>query len=164
MPALSEHGKPYVYLASNPLVALLYAVKPVPKPFSYYPYSFDEKGRVVYSEYFKDSFRILYSGKKGYLYECGDVSNTDQPTQIVCAYTTTKPVRVERVMEITDLYEYYMAQEAKGMFAIQRFEDVPPPTLAHIHCALRKEMEPYDLREYPEMMRFLQMNFPLVLE
>lgn len=36
-PFLSEHKKPYVYLSSNPVVALLYAVKPVPKPFSFYP-------------------------------------------------------------------------------------------------------------------------------
>lgn len=28
-PYLSEHKKPYVYLASNPVVALLYAVKQV---------------------------------------------------------------------------------------------------------------------------------------
>lgn len=37
-PYLSEHGKPYIYFAENPLIALLYAVKPVPKPFSFYPY------------------------------------------------------------------------------------------------------------------------------
>lgn len=36
---LSEHGRPYLYFADNPLVALLYAVKPVPKPFSFYPVS-----------------------------------------------------------------------------------------------------------------------------
>ena len=31
-PFLSEHGRHYIYFATNPLVALLYAVKPVPKP------------------------------------------------------------------------------------------------------------------------------------
>lgn len=35
-PVLSEHGRAYVYFAINPLVPLLYAVKPVPKPFSFY--------------------------------------------------------------------------------------------------------------------------------
>lgn len=29
-PFLSEHGKPYIYFSSSPIVALLYAVKPVP--------------------------------------------------------------------------------------------------------------------------------------
>lgn len=42
-PFLSEHGKPYIYFATNPLVALLYAVKPVSKPFSFYPYGFDRR-------------------------------------------------------------------------------------------------------------------------
>lgn len=39
-PFLSEHGKPHIYFSSSPIVALLYAVKPVPKPFSFYPYGF----------------------------------------------------------------------------------------------------------------------------
>lgn len=46
-PFLSEHGKPYIYFSSSPIVALLYAVKPVPKPFSFYPYGFDKNGAVV---------------------------------------------------------------------------------------------------------------------
>lgn len=62
-PFLSEHGKPYIYFAANPLVALLYAVKPVPKPFSFYPYGFDKNGRVVYSEYFENAF-FFYITKK----------------------------------------------------------------------------------------------------
>ncbi len=162
-PELSEHGTPYVYMASDPLVALLYAVKPVPKPFSYYPYGFDENGRLVYSEYFKDAFRILYAGKKGYLYECEDVLNAERPTQIACAYTSAQPVRIKRVTAIADLYEYYMAQEAKGMFVIRRFEDVPSATLAHIHRTLKQEIDLYDLREHPEMKRFLQRYFPHIL-
>ena len=40
-PFLSEHKKEYVYLTSNPVVALLYTVKSVPKPFSFYPYGFN---------------------------------------------------------------------------------------------------------------------------
>lgn len=46
-PYLSEHGKPYIYFAENPLIALLYAVKPVPKPFSFYPYGFGNDGSIV---------------------------------------------------------------------------------------------------------------------
>lgn len=81
-PFLSEHGKPYIYFSSNPIVALLYAVKPVPKPFSFYPYGFDKNGAVVYSEYFENAFFHLYGGKVGYLYECTHLENTDNPTNI----------------------------------------------------------------------------------
>ena len=55
-PFLSEHGRHYIYFATNPLVALLYAVKPVPKPFSFYPYGFDKHGNVIYSEYYEKRF------------------------------------------------------------------------------------------------------------
>lgn len=67
-PFLSEHGKSYIYFAADPLVALLYAFKPVPKPFGLYPYGFDKDGRVVYSEYYENAFYELYHGKTGYLY------------------------------------------------------------------------------------------------
>ena len=62
-PFLSEHKKPYVYLASNPVVALLYTVKPVPKPFSFYPYGFNGE-KVVYSEYYKNCFEDIYKRSK----------------------------------------------------------------------------------------------------
>ena len=52
-PFLSEHEKQYVYFTQNPVVALLYAVHPVPKPFSYYPYGFDKDGTIHYSEYYQ---------------------------------------------------------------------------------------------------------------
>ena len=58
-PFLSEHKKLYIYLTSNPVVALLYAVKPVPKPFSFYPYGFSGEKveyRSVVLEFFKRIF------------------------------------------------------------------------------------------------------------
>ena len=75
-PFLSEHKKPYIYLTSNPVVALLYTVKPVPKPFSFYPYGFSGE-KVVYSEYYKNCFEEIYKGKKGYLYECENIKKLD---------------------------------------------------------------------------------------
>lgn len=77
-PFLSEHGKPYIYFSSNPVVALLYSVHPVPKPFSFYPYGFD-RDTVVYSEYYPNAFADIYKGKIGFLYECDHVSETGHP-------------------------------------------------------------------------------------
>ncbi len=163
LPELSEHRTPLVYFATDPLVALLYAVKPVPKPFSYYPYGFDENGHVVYSECFEDAFRILYQGQQGYLYECEKTTDMTQPTHIACAYVSSKPVKVRHVTFIPDLYEYYMQQSDKGMFSIRRFEDVPQATYAYIIRTLRREIAPYNLQDYPEMQQFLQRHFPLVV-
>ncbi len=162
-PELSEHGTPFVYVATDPVVALLYAVKPVPKPFSYYPYGFDENGHVVYSEYFEDAFRILYQGQKGYLYECEETADMTQPTHIACAYASSHAIKVRRVTRISNLYEYYMQQSDKGVFSIRRFEDVPQATYAHIVKTLRSEIAPYNLQDYPEMQQFLRRYFPLVI-
>ncbi len=162
-PELSEHGTPFVYFATDPLVALLYAVKPVSKPFSYYPYGFDGNGHVVYSEYFEDAFRILYQGQHGYLYECEKTADMTQPTNIACAYASAYPVKVKRVTYISDLYEYYKKQLDKGVFSIRRFEEVPRVTYAHIIKTLRNEIAPYNLQDYPEMQQFLVRYFPLVI-
>lgn len=106
-PFLSEHGKPYIYFSTNPLIALLYAVKPVPKPFSFYPYGFDKNGNIAYSEYFENAFYDLYKGKPRYLYECNDLKNIDTLTQINCAYTYTEPIIVDKETKIPDLYVFY---------------------------------------------------------
>lgn len=165
-PFLSEHGKPYLYFASNPLVALLYAVKPVPKPFSFYPYGFDQHGCVVYSEYFEHAFYELYKGKVGYLYECDHVEGAGNPTQINCAYTITKPVKVDRVTEIEDLYVFFKEQEKQGRFRVKAKADVSDREMSFILGELRKDIKMYDLKQDPrhEMSLFIQKHFPMLWE
>lgn len=102
-PFISEHKEPYIYFSTNPVVALLYAMRPVPKPFSWYPYGFDGE-TMVYSEYYPDAFADIYKGKTGYLYECSSVPNAENPTNINCAYTCKSPVAVDRATEIPDIW------------------------------------------------------------
>ncbi len=87
-----EHGQVYVYFADNPLIALLYVVKPVSKPFSLYPYGFDNNDNVIYSEYFKDTFKKLYQGKRSFLYVCHQILNAEQFTQIKFVYICSDSV------------------------------------------------------------------------
>ena len=161
-PFLSEHGKPYIYFATKPLVALLYAVKALPKPFSFYPYGFEQNGNVVYSEYFENAFEKTYKGKKGYLYECDDLQKLENPTQINCAYTCTEAVKVDRVMEIPDLYEYYMEQKEKGLFVLKKLENISEKELGYAYGYLAEMMNMYQLKDQPEhpMSLFIRTNFP----
>jgi len=163
-PALSEHGKPYIYFAMNPLVALLYAVKPVLKPFSFYPYGFDQKGAVVYSEYFENAFEILYKCRRGYLYECDSIPNPEQPTQINCAYTCLDPVTVDRATEISDLYDYFTTYIQSGRFLIKHFEQIPEKELSFVLDDMRRTITKYDLYHHPEspMAIFIRNHFPLL--
>lgn len=113
---VSEHKEPYIYFFTNPVVALLYSVHPVEKPFSWYPYGFDENGTVVYSEYYPNAFFDIYKGKMGYLYECDNVADTKNPTNINSAYTCKMPVTVDRVTQINDVFMRFMEYKIKGFF------------------------------------------------
>ena len=164
-PFLSEHGRPYLYFADNPLVAMLYAVQPVPKPFSFYPYGFQGKA-VVFSEYYENAFADIYKGKRGYLYECRNVRGAKQPTQINCAYTCTEPVKVDSVTEIPDLYAFFKEWEKKGRFRIKPRREVSEKEMCLVLAELQKDMQKHRLKEQPAhpMSVFLQKHFPEIWE
>lgn len=163
-PFLSEHGKSYIYFATNPLVAMLYAVKPVPKPFSFYPYGFDKDGNVIYSEYYHNAFHDIYSGKKGYLYECRKLPDSDNPTQINCAYTCEQTLKADYVTEIPDIYEYLIGQQQSGRFIIKSRDDISEKEMNFVFSELRKYIDDYNLRSSPEheMSVFIKTHFPNV--
>ena len=163
-PFLSEHDNPYVYFATNPIVALLYAAKPVPKPFSFYPFGFDTNGNVIYSEYFENAFYHLYKGKTCYLYECFDVKDLTQPTHINCAYTCANAVTVDSVTKIPDLYLYYKQQEAKGLFRVKPIKEISSQELHLAYAALSEYIKKYRLKSTPQhpMSVFIKTHFPNV--
>ena len=159
-PFLSEHKKPYIYLTSNPVVALLYTVKPVPKPFSFYPYGFSGE-KVVYSEYYKNCFEEIYKGKKGYLYECENVKNIENPTAINCAYTCEEQVKVSKCIEIEDVYNKFMEYKEMGLFEIKFFEQISEKELNFVYDDMKRTIEQYDLKNNPDspMSEFIKMHF-----
>ena len=159
-PFLSEHKKPYIYLSSNPVVALLYTVKPVPKPFSFYPYGFSGE-RVVYSEYYKNCFEEIYKGKKGFLYECENVKNIENPTTINCAYTCEEPVKVSRCIEIKDVYNKFMEYKEMDLFEIKPFEQISEKELNFVYDDMKRTIEQYDLKNNPKspMSEFIKTHF-----
>lgn len=140
-PSISEHDEPYVYFTLNPLVALLYAVKPVPKPFSYYPYGFDEEGKLVYSEYFENSFKILYEGKTGYLYECNDIINPKPLASIKDVYISCDTEIISNVKVIPDLYAYFKEQEKLGLFKVRTKNEIPDKEMSFILNDLKQSAQ-----------------------
>ena len=165
-PFLSEHGRPYIYFSTDPLVALLYAVKPVPNPFSFYPYGFDRGNNLIYSEYYENAFYDLYKGKVGYLYECDNLKEIATPTQISCAYATAKPIKVDRITVIPDLFAFYKEQENKGLFRIKSKKDISEKEMNFVFGGLRKDVENNNLKNLPqhEMSIFIKKHFPTVWE
>ncbi len=164
VPSLSEHGKPYIYFSTNPLVALLYSVKPVPKPFCFYPYGFNKDGILVYSEYFENAFYELYNRKAGYLYEAKNLKDIQNPTNINSAVVCENPVKVNNVTRISNLYEYYLEQEKLGRFFIKKNSDISPKEMNFVLSEFKKDIEKYKLFNSPEntMTIFLKNHFPEV--
>lgn len=162
-PFLSEHKKPYVYLASNPVVALLYSVKPVPKPFSFYPYGFDGE-KVVYSEYYENCFEDIYRGQKGFLYECEDIKNQGNPTEINCAYTCESTVKISRCTKIDDVYKKFIEYKAQGLFEIKPFESISEKELNFVYDDIRKNIIEHSLKDCPDnpMSQFIVKHFPKI--
>lgn len=162
-PFLSEHKKPYVYLASNPVVALLYTVKPVPKPFSFYPYGFNGE-KVVYSEYYENCFEDIYKGQRGFLYACENVENAENPTAINCAYTCQTPIKISDCVKIDDVFEKLIENKENGLFEIKPFHSVSDKELDYVYDDLRQTINAYHLRDYPDnpMSKFIMAHFPKV--
>lgn len=161
-PTISEHDKPYVYFSLNPLVALLYAVKPVEKPYSYYPYGFDKDGKIIYSEYFENSFKILYEGKTGYLYECNDIQNPERLTTIKDVYLSCTAEKISRATVIPDLYAYFKEQEKLGLFSVKPYNEISEKEMAFILNDLKQSVGQAGF-ENDSMYLFLKEYFPNVL-
>lgn len=165
-PFLSEHGEQYVYFTQNPVVALLYAVHPVDKPFSYYPYGFDKDGTVHYSEYYKDAFSDIYKGKQGFLYECDDIPSAGNPTQINGVFVCKNMVQVNRVTIIPDLYNRLMEYQQQELFRIRPLETVSEKEMQYVYDDLKQAIQKHNLKQSPgnSMSRFIREHFPEVWE
>ncbi len=160
-PNISEHGKPYVYLTSNPVVALLYTVKVVEPPYNWFPYGFRD-GIPVYTEYYPDALADIYKGKAGFIYEFEDVEGAENPTDINCACVCTELIKTEKVTEIRDVYEYLLENEKKGELIIERYEELSDKKKQWIENIIKSEIAEYDLKNNADnsYARFIANRFP----
>ncbi len=160
-PFLSEHEKQYVYFTQNPIVALLYAVHPVDKPFSYYPYGFDKDGTVHYSEYYQNAFWDIYKGRQGYLYECDNIPHVGNPTQINGVFVCENAVKVDRMKMIPDLYDHLMKYQQQELFRIRTWDTIPEKELQLVYDDFKHNVEKYNLKQFPHnsMSRFIREHF-----
>ncbi|MFI3327061.1 MAG: hypothetical protein R3Y35_12960 [Clostridia bacterium] len=164
-PFVSEHEKFYVYFSANPVLALIYSVRLVSKPFSFYPYGFNN-GVVEYIEYYPNAFHKVFSGKTGYLYECSNIENMENPTNINSVLTVQKEVAVDNVKQIINLEKQFLDYEKQGLFKIKKYEQITEKELNFINNYFLDLIDEHDLKSKPnlDMSRFIAENFPNVWE
>lgn len=165
MPHVSEHGRPYAYFTENPVIAAIYTVHPVEKPYTWYPYGYDEAGTPVYMEYYPDALRDIYGDQTGYLYGCerlpkGGVSLEN------CVFVTQEPVPVSSCIRIGDVYAWLREQEQLGNLKIIRYEALSDEQRSWAEKMVAEEIHKHDLRAQPDCSyaRFLRSRFARVWE
>ena len=101
----------------------------------------------------------------GYLYECDNLNNIEQPTQINCAYTCTENVKIDRVIKISDLYEYFVKRMELGLFKIKSFNNISQKEMSFVMQDIKNTVEKYDLKNNPNnpMFIFINEHFPTVI-
>lgn len=158
-PQISEHGEAYVYLTTDPVVALLYTVKAVEPPFNWYPYGFKD-GIPVYTEYYPDAIADIYKGKRGYIYEFVNVAGIKNPTNIGCACVCTEPLKTGKVIEIPNVYEKLLEHEKNGELIIERYSELSEDRIKWIENTIKSEAEKFNLTNTDNSYsRFLKERF-----
>lgn len=90
------------------------------------------------------------------------MKNAEKTTQINCAYTSTEPVKVERVAIIPDLYVFFKEQEEKGLFRVKPRNGISGKEIDFVYNELKKDIKKNGLKNLPDhpMSVFIQRHFP----
>lgn len=165
MPHISEHGKPYVYFSADPVVAAIYTVHPVEKPYTWYPYGYDAAGTPVYMEYYPDALKDVYEGREGYLYGCehlpkGGISLENR------VFAAEEPVPVSECIRLEDVYAWLLEQERLGKLKVVRYAELSDPQRCEAERMVTEEIRKYHLSVRPDCgyARFLRTRFARVWE
>ncbi len=156
-PRLSEHGKPYVYLAADPALAMLYTVH-----CGFFPYGFTAGKTVTYEEYYPDGLRDVYGGKRGFLYRCEGLKALENPTGIPGVFVSERPAEVTLEAEAPDVFQWLLQQERQGSFVLHRYRDQSQAKLKLFRQQIRKEIEKEKLQGRGDFgyARFLSLRLP----
>ena len=164
-PMISEHGKPYVYFSSNIVVAAFYTVHRVKRPYNWFPYGFNENSTPVYYEYYENAFSDVYSGKRGVIYCCENVPNIQNPTNINCTYVCENAVNISEIIEIDDMYKWFIEKENGGELIIKRYETLSQRQKQNFISIVQAEIDDNKLREKPDCdyTEFIKKKFPFLM-
>lgn len=159
-PFPSNHDKPYVYLTHSSILAAIYAHNPLTRPNGFFSYWWGKDGLLHYDEYFENQLEEIYSGQKGYVYECEGIYPSLEKMPWV--YLSEEPVAVTNVVEIPDLYLHLLQCEKDGLLKVQRWNQVPDRQKEIWENVVKRSLKNTDLstpegREYRD---YVKMHFP----
>ena len=166
-PFTADHGKPYVYFTTSDVSAALHAARVIERPYYWVPYGYDAKGRITYTEVWKNAFGEMFSGKKGYVYCCeADEKKLLRFPTHQSVRLSTEPVPVSHCDTIDDLYDWFLRREQEGKLVIQRYDTLEPGQLSLWHGMVLEELIANfsGAKQDNVYTRFVQAKLPAVWE
>ena len=166
-PSTADHGKPYVYFTTSDVSAALYAARVVERPYYWVPYGYDTRGKITYTEVWKNAFYEMFFGKTGYVYCCeGDDKKLLRFPTHQSIRLSAEPVTISRCEKIDDLYGWFLQREQEGKLVIQRHESLEPTQLSLWHGMVLEELiaSSSGITMDNAYTRFVQEKLPAVWE
>lgn len=165
-PRLADHGTPYVYLTESRIVAAFYTVREVEPPYYWAPYGFDQSGVPLYHELYPDALREVYGGKRGHLYQVEAANQTEPLKEIPGAFGGLAPFQVTDCLELPDVSEWLLQEEAEHRLRVSRFREKTQEELNGWYEMIRREIAELTLRKNPDCSyaRFLREKIPQAWE
>ncbi len=165
-PCISEHKKPYIYFSTNIVVAALYTVHKIKRPYNWFTYGFNKDGIPIYTEYYPNALADVYGGHCGYIYQCRKTEDMGSLTNINDAYVCSDSIVVDECVKIDDVYINLLKYEKDDSLIIRRFEELSDEQRININKQMQQEISKYDLLSKPECdySKFIRKHFPKVWE
>ena len=160
-PMLSNHGKEYVYLTDNYVLAILYAHNPLKRPGGFFTYKF-KNGKLWYDEYFENQTKVMYKGKKGFIYHFEDDNTLQRIEKMPWVYISEQNIKPSNVEQIDDIYEELLRQEKLGNLVINRHENMSEEEKAKYRKIVENDIQVKELKKYLDCdyAKFLHEHFP----
>lgn len=103
----------------------------------------------------------VYEGITGYLYECTQLNDIKNPTNIIYTYVYENPVQIDKCTVFKDIYIELLDFEKQGNLIVNRYESLSTKGLSAIHKMIATEIIKYDLKRNPNISYslFIKKNF-----
>ena len=171
-PHVSNHHKPFVYLARKREHTVVYLSNGVEKyyrenhleysdnHYTWATYGFNQAHQLVLEEYYPDALRDTYEGVSGYIYQTADISDCVPLQEIPGTVVSEKPVPIQACEWIQDAYKEILKLEKQGLLIVSRYADHAPGKLEWIKSVIQQEYR--EKRSVTDDIRFLEAKFPFL--
>ena len=159
-PGRATGPKPCVYMTHSKVLATIYSHNPLTRPNGFFPYWWGKDGKLYYDEYFRGQLEEIYSGQKGYVYECeGEYSRMEQMPWV---YVAEQQVPVVNCTVVPDIYEQLLRYEKEGLLIIQRWDLVSQGQRELWKKVVRNSLKRTDLSTPAgmEYLAYVRKHFP----